>query len=74
MLGCTHDAVRPPEVPTAARYTATPVTEERLVQGKDIPAQWWTLFQSPALDGLVRQALDASPSLARANAKLRQAQ
>src|ERR1051325_6140885 len=74
MLGCTHDAVRPPEVPTAARYTATPVTEERLVQGKDIPAQWWTLFQSPALDGLVRQALDASPSLARANAKLRQEQ
>ena len=74
MLGCTHDAVRPPEVPTAARYTATPVTEERLVQGKDIPAQWWTLFRSPALDGLVRQALDASPSLARANAKLRQAQ
>jgi NodT family efflux transporter outer membrane factor (OMF) lipoprotein len=74
-ISCTtHDAIRPPEVPAAEQYTPTPVTEERLVQGKDIPAQWWTLFQSSALDGLVRQALDASPTLVRANAKLRQAQ
>jgi NodT family efflux transporter outer membrane factor (OMF) lipoprotein len=74
LVACAHDAVRPPEVPTAEQYTPTPVTEERLVQGKDIPAQWWTLFQSSALDGLVRQALEASPTLTRANAKLRQAQ
>jgi len=74
ILGCTHDPVRPPETPTAERYTPTPVTEERLAQGADLPAQWWTLFESPALDGLVRQALEASPTLARAGAKLRQAQ
>jgi len=71
---CAHDPVRPPEIPTAERYTPTPVTEERLAQGADIPAQWWTLFKSSALDGLVRQALEASPTLARAGAKLRQAQ
>src|SRR5262249_46915709 len=70
---CAHDPVRVPEGPAAAQYTPTPVTEERLAPGKDIPAQWWTLFQSPALDGLVRQALEGSPSLVRANAKLRQA-
>ena len=72
--GCAHDPVRPPEVPTAGQYTPSAVTEERLAPGKDIPAQWWTLFKSPALDALVRQALDASPTLARAGAKLRQAE
>ena len=72
--GCAIDPVRPPEIPTAERYTPTPVTEERLAPGKDIPEQWWTLFKSPELDGLVRQALEASPTLARAGAKLRQAQ
>ena len=74
LAACTHDPVRPPEVPTAEQYTSSPVTEERLAPGKDIPAQWWALFQSSALDGLVRQALEASPTLARAGAKLRQAQ
>jgi len=42
--------------------------------GADIPAQWWTLFRSPALDRLVRAALDDSPTLAKASAKLRGAQ
>src|SRR4249919_3898594 len=74
LVSCTHDAVRPPEIPTAEQYTPTPVAEERLAPGKDIPAQWWTLFRSPALDGLVRRALADSPTLARAGARLRQAQ
>ncbi len=42
--------------------------------GQDIPAQWWTLFQSSALDQLVRQAMDQNPSLAAAQAALRQAE
>jgi outer membrane protein TolC len=50
------------------------VDEERLSPGMDIPEQWWTLFRSPALDGLVRRTLDDSPTLARAQARLRQAQ
>ncbi len=74
MAGCAGDPVHPPDVPTAGQYTATAVVEPRLAPGKDIPAEWWTLFRSPALDGLVRQALEASPTLARASAKLRQAQ
>ena len=74
LVSCTHDAVRPPEVPSAEHYTPTPLAEERLAPGKDIPAQWWTLFRSPVLDDLVRKALEASPTLARAGAKLRQAQ
>jgi len=40
----------------------------------DVPALWWQLFHSPALDGLVRSALDQNPTLASAQAALRQAQ
>lgn len=42
--------------------------------GQDIPAQWWTLFQSDALDALVRQALANNPSLGAAQAALRQSE
>ncbi|QCS65770.1 efflux transporter outer membrane subunit [Achromobacter denitrificans] len=46
---------------------------QQLAAGADIPAQWWRLFQSEALDALVRQALAASPTLDEARARLRQA-
>ncbi|MBB2155674.1 efflux transporter outer membrane subunit [Gluconacetobacter diazotrophicus] len=42
--------------------------------GQDIPGQWWTLFHSPALDRLVRHALDHSPTLEAASLALRVAQ
>jgi len=74
LAACASDPPPPPEMPAVAQYTSTPVAEDRLAPGKDIPAQWWTLFRSPALDGLVRRALDNSPTLARAQARLRQAQ
>jgi NodT family efflux transporter outer membrane factor (OMF) lipoprotein len=71
-----------PEPPTVTRYPAKPLAEEtvstdvpagsaqRLVNGRDIPAEWWTLFECPALDTLVRQALQDSPRLTQARAKL----
>ena len=67
------EPVRAPEVAVPAQYTATPATDPRLAPGKDIPAEWWTLFRSPALDGLVRRALAQSPTLERAEARLREA-
>jgi NodT family efflux transporter outer membrane factor (OMF) lipoprotein len=42
--------------------------------GQDVPALWWQLFQSPALDQLIRSAMDHSPTLAAAQAAMRQAQ
>jgi NodT family efflux transporter outer membrane factor (OMF) lipoprotein len=42
--------------------------------GADVPGEWWTLFHSPALDGLIRAALAANPDLKAADAALRQAQ
>src|SRR5688500_1302255 len=74
IAACSSDPLRPPEMPVVEQYTSTAVAEDRLAPGKDIPAQWWTLFRSPMLDGLVRRALDNSPTLARTQARLRQAQ
>ncbi|MGA2551214.1 MAG: efflux transporter outer membrane subunit, partial [Burkholderiaceae bacterium] len=41
--------------------------------GEEIPAQWWTLFHSDALDSMIRMALAQSPNLAAAQATLREA-
>jgi len=45
---------------------------QRIVTGMDIPAQWWTVFQSDKLDGLVAQAIESNPNLDAARASLRQ--
>lgn len=75
----------PPAAPSATGYTATPLPAEtaaspgpggapqRFAAGKEIPAQWWTLFRSEPLDRLIRQALADSPTLVAAEAALRQA-
>lgn len=67
-----------PEAPEVDAYVAPAEAApssggQQLVAGADIPAQWWRLFRSEALDGLVRQALQASPTLEQARARLRQA-
>ncbi len=81
---------RPPDAPTVTdpghAYTPVPMPSQtasapggsgaaqRFIAGQDVPAQWWQLFHSPALDELVRAALAHSPTLASAQAALRQAQ
>jgi len=47
---------------------------QTFISGRDIPAQWWTVFQSPQLDHLIRKALQANPSIEAAQAALRQSQ
>lgn len=47
---------------------------QRFVQTQDIPAQWWTLFHSDALNQLIRAGLEQNPNMAAAQAALRQAQ
>src|SRR4051812_43862381 len=42
--------------------------------GQDIAANWWSVFRSPALDALVTTALQHNPTLAAAQASLREAQ
>ena len=75
-----------PDPPAVDRYTPEPLATEsvaaettggaaqRFVTGMDIPAQWWTLFGSAALDSLVQQALKNNPNLQSAQAALRVAE
>jgi len=78
-----------PDAPSAASslsYTPTALPAEtveasgnagvsqRFAFGQDIPAQWWSLFHSAALDQMIRGALQQSPNMAAAQAALRQAQ
>jgi len=74
LAACTVAPVQPPPIPSPGQYTQHPVEIPRLAVGADIPAAWWQLFQAPALDALVRRALDASPTLSGAQARLAQAQ
>jgi NodT family efflux transporter outer membrane factor (OMF) lipoprotein len=83
VAGCTvgPNFVRP-AAPDVTRYTQTPLPPsvsaanlaggetQRFVAGQDIPAGWWELFESPALNGLVERALRANPDLKAAEAAL----
>jgi NodT family efflux transporter outer membrane factor (OMF) lipoprotein len=83
LLGCTvgPDYVRP-SAPRATRFTQNPLSStasaanvvggesQRFIDGQDIPAGWWQLFESPALNALVERALRANPELKSAEAAL----
>jgi NodT family efflux transporter outer membrane factor (OMF) lipoprotein len=47
---------------------------QRIVQDLDIPGQWWVMFQSRELNGLIEQALRANPDIQVAAAALKVAQ
>jgi len=64
-----------PAPPATEGYTVQPLAgDPQFAFGQDVPAQWWTVFQSPALNALVEQALKANPDLAAAKAALKSAQ
>jgi NodT family efflux transporter outer membrane factor (OMF) lipoprotein len=85
LSGCTvgPDFVRP-EKPEMPRYTmaetpavmtsGTGEATQRVRLGSRISAQWWELFRSPVLSGVVRRAIDDSPTIAAARATLAAAQ
>lgn len=74
-----------PPAPPVERYTEKPLPAQtsassapdgeaqRFVEGMAIPAQWWTVFHSRALDALVTEALRSSPTVQTARAALREA-
>ncbi len=77
---------RAPEVPAEAEYrndalpdatvsTDTPTGDaQRFLNGAEVPAQWWTTFANAELTRRVEQALSASPTVASAQAALREAE
>jgi NodT family efflux transporter outer membrane factor (OMF) lipoprotein len=75
-----------PGAPAGAGYAPAPLPEpsssaairggevQHFVPGGDISFEWWELFQSPALDSLIKKAFQANPTIAAAQASLVQAQ
>jgi NodT family efflux transporter outer membrane factor (OMF) lipoprotein len=74
-----------PAPPETDRYTAEPMAlrtastdarngqAQHLGPGRDIRQDWWTLFKSPALNALMRRAIDDNPNLQSTVATLRSA-
>jgi NodT family efflux transporter outer membrane factor (OMF) lipoprotein len=75
-----------PEAPASVGYSPAPLPEasssaeihggevQHYIPGRDIPFQWWELFQCPALNSLIEKAFKANPTVAAAQAALAQAQ
>lgn len=76
------DFKRPP-LPSVTRLTAQPLPAatasapvkgggaQTFVESADISAEWWSLFNSPALNALITGALKSNPDLQSAQAALR---
>ncbi|MDQ6986417.1 MAG: efflux transporter outer membrane subunit [Mariprofundaceae bacterium] len=67
-----------PQAPSVKNYTAAESDSKHLatdapelVSGKDIPAQWWSVYRSAALEKLIRLGLKDSPDVQSAQATLR---
>lgn len=69
-----------PDAPTVSAYTHSDKdslsgdTQQQLVKGLAVTTRWWKTFGSKKLDQLVKIALANNPSLASAQATLRQAE
>ena len=80
IVGCAAgpDYVRPadalPKSYTAQATAAAGEGAQTLDTTLDIPAQWWQLFHSPALNELITASLQHNPTMEAAQAALRQAQ
>ncbi|NUQ19120.1 MAG: TolC family protein, partial [Sphingomonas sp.] len=73
---------KPPAAPAVTSYTAVPPqttaatqgvpggNAQQFVAGEDIPADWWTIFHSRALNALIEQALAHNADLKAAQAAL----
>src|SRR5580704_3491638 len=83
MAGCAvGPRFKKPIAPDVSGYTPAPITAtsstsnvaggeaQHLVEGHDIPGEWWTLFHSKSLNDLIERSLKANPDLKAAQAAL----
>jgi NodT family efflux transporter outer membrane factor (OMF) lipoprotein len=65
---------RTPAAPPVSTYSMAGddanIGPTRATVGEKVVAEWWTLFHSPALDQLMRQAVAGNPTLEEARARL----
>jgi len=84
--GCTTVGpdFKPPAAPATTRYTSPgertapdpdygSAPTQTIAPGEKVTSDWWTLFRSPDLDALVKQAIAGSPTLVSAKARLAEA-
>jgi NodT family efflux transporter outer membrane factor (OMF) lipoprotein len=74
-----------PEAPAHAGYAPAPLPDsssttpvhggevQHFIAGRDIPFEWWELFESKALNSLIEKAFKANPTITAAQAALAQA-
>ncbi len=82
LCACTvGPSFKPPTAPQPSAYTAPGESQpagaadfaQRILLGGTPAAQWWSLFHSPQLDGLIGQAVADNHTLAVARASLEEA-
>ena len=84
LVGCAvgpdFHAPQPPQAqgylrpqPPSAQQPAADTVVQTVRTGTDLPAQWWQLFASPALDVAVKSAIAHNPTIESATATLAQA-
>ena len=64
---------RQPSIAKTASAETPGGEEQRFVTGQEIAHQWWMLYESPQLNALIEAAIKTNPTLAAAQAALRQA-
>ena len=83
LAGCTVGPdFKRPDAPRAEAYTAqrlqvesgaTPLKDQQIKFGENPQREWWHLFESDALDNVVKRAVEGNRTLLEANATLAQA-
>ncbi len=81
--GCVvGPSFKKPAAPQVTHYTPEPMPitkrtdnlaggeAQRMVEGRDIPGEWWRLFHSQPLNDLIERSLKANPDLKAAQAAL----
>jgi len=65
-----HTPASPPDAAYSMAGDDANIGPTRAAVGDKVVAEWWTLFHSPQLDQLMRQAVAGNPSLEEARARL----
>ena len=63
----------PRPIPATASAPSHGGESQQFAAARDIPFEWWELFQSPALNSLIVKAFKSNPDIAAAQAALAQA-
>ena len=59
-----------PDAPAQTASVVPQLPDQQLQMGKPLPADWWTMFASPALNDLVAQAFASNQDLAAAQSSV----